>query len=58
MKKRAMIEKALKPIEQKQGELYRKYGITSYKQLPAQRFDEAMIFLTEWYNSLTGEEPF
>ena len=30
------------------GELYRKFGITSYKLLPARRFNEAMEFLTEW----------
>lgn len=39
------------------GELYRKFGITSYKMLPARRFDEAMRFLTEWYQQLTGEGP-
>ena len=26
------------------GELYRKFGITSYKLLPAKRFNEAMSF--------------
>ena len=31
------------------GELYRKFGITGYKQLPARRFQEAIRFLTEWY---------
>lgn len=36
------------------GELYRKFGITSYKMLPARRFEEAMRFLTNWYESLTG----
>lgn len=40
------------------GELYRKFGITSYKLLPARRFNEAMEFLTEWNNQLVGEEPF
>jgi hypothetical protein len=40
------------------GEVYRKFGITSYKMLPAGRFEEAMKFLDEWYGSLTGEEPF
>ena len=40
------------------GELYRKFGITSYKMLPAGRFEEAMEFLNEWYGSLTGDEPF
>ena len=40
------------------GELYRKFGITSYKLLPARRFNEAMEFLTEWNNELVGDEPF
>jgi hypothetical protein len=37
------------------GEMYRKFGITSYKMLPAKRFSEAMRFLTEWYQTLTVE---
>jgi len=40
------------------GELYRKFGITSYKLLPARRFNEAMEFLTQWNNELVGDEPF
>lgn len=40
------------------GELYRKFGITGYKMLPARRFDEAMKFLTDWHEGLTGELPF
>lgn len=36
------------------GELYRQFGITSYKQLPAQEFDRALAFLTQWYKQLTG----
>jgi hypothetical protein len=40
------------------GELYRKFGITGYKLLPAYRFDEAIRFLTEWHQSLVGEAPF
>lgn len=40
------------------GELYRKFGITGYKMLPARRFDEAMKFLTEWHESVTGTLPF
>lgn len=40
------------------GELYRKFGITSYKQLPARKFNEAIEFLTEWNNLLVGDEPF
>ncbi|WP_374685926.1 phage antirepressor N-terminal domain-containing protein [Promineifilum sp.] len=40
------------------GELYRKFGITGYKMLPARRFDEAMKFLTDWHEELTGALPF
>lgn len=40
------------------GELYRKFGITGYKMLPATQFDTAMKFLTEWYEQVTGEGPF
>jgi hypothetical protein len=40
------------------GELYRKFGITSYKLLPATKFQEAMNWLTEMYEQLTGEEAF
>lgn len=36
------------------GEMYRRFGITGYKQLPARRFDEAMRWLTEWHESVTG----
>ena len=34
------------------GELYRKFGVTSYKLLPLDKFDEAMRWLSEWYQSL------
>jgi len=40
------------------GELYRKFGITSYKLLPATHFHKAMDFLTTWHSSLVGSEPF
>lgn len=40
------------------GEFYRKFGITSYKLLPANRFEEAMKFLTDWHQDLVGESPF
>ena len=36
------------------GELYRRFEITSYKQLPKNRFDEALKFLTDWYAQITG----
>lgn len=40
------------------GELYRKFGITSYKMLPVKRFEAAMNFLTEWHQNLEGDAPF
>ena len=40
------------------GELYRRFEITSYKLLPASRFDEAMDFLNQWYASLSSDMPF
>jgi hypothetical protein len=40
------------------GELYRKFGITSYKQLPARRFQAAIDWLGEWHQNLTGDVPF
>lgn len=36
------------------GEMYRQFGITGYKMLPARRFEEAMSWLTEWHESITG----
>lgn len=36
------------------GQFYRKFEITSYKQLPAERFQEAMNWLTDWYKRQTG----
>jgi hypothetical protein len=32
--------------------LYQRYGIVTYKQLPAERFADAMTWLQEWYESL------
>ncbi|MFO7536506.1 MAG: phage antirepressor N-terminal domain-containing protein [Chloroflexota bacterium] len=41
------------------GELYRKFEVTSYKEIPAVKYQEAMGFLNEWYQSLTHENlPF
>jgi hypothetical protein len=37
------------------GELYRRFGITSYRHLPASAYQEAIDWLTGWYRSL--EEP-
>lgn len=40
------------------GELYRKFGITSYKQLPAVKFEQAIGWLNEWRESIEGDAPF
>ena len=38
------------------GEFYRKFGIPSYRELPARRFDEAIRFLTDWHAEVTGQQ--
>ncbi len=43
------------------GELYRRYSINSYKELPATKFENAMNWLNEWLSSLydtEGNVPF
>lgn len=41
------------------GELYRKYGVTSYKLVPAAKFNAVMEWLSDWYQALTNEDlPF
>jgi ferritin-like metal-binding protein YciE len=39
------------------GELYRQFGITSYKMLPAQDFERAITFLPEWHQTLQDDLP-
>jgi hypothetical protein len=40
------------------GEMYRKFGITSYKLLPKNQFQACMQWLTDWHQEVTGEVPF
>jgi hypothetical protein len=41
------------------GEMYRKFGVTGYKKIRASAFDDVMVWLTEWYTSLTDDDvPF
>jgi hypothetical protein len=40
------------------GEFYRKFGISKYRYLPISRFEEALAWLNEVYQDLTGESPF
>jgi hypothetical protein len=41
------------------GEFYRKFGVSKYRNLSGKKFDEAMKFLSDWYEQLTDESlPF
>ena len=40
------------------GGIYRRFGINSYKELPAGRYDEAINWLNEWLQSLISASPF
>jgi hypothetical protein len=41
------------------GELYRRFKIPAYRELPAHRYQEAMTWLKEWWQSLTDDSvPF
>ena len=41
------------------GELYRRFEIAGYRELPATRYDEAINFLSDWYSSITNSDlPF
>lgn len=40
------------------GEMYRRFAIPSYKELPANRFAEAMGWLNEWLQTLNSTTPF
>ncbi len=41
------------------GELYRRFEISGYRELPAIQFEQAIHFLSDWYSSLTNTElPF
>jgi hypothetical protein len=42
------------------GELYRRFEVTSYKQIPANKFQAAMTYLRDWWQALTdlNEIPF
>jgi len=56
------ISQAVKAVAMTQGsvygELYRKFDVTSYKLLPATKFEEVMSWLTAWHQELVGDTPF
>jgi hypothetical protein len=38
------------------GELYRRFGVTSYTHIPQGQYAEVLKFLEEWRQSVAGEE--
>ncbi len=38
------------------GQLYREFGITSYKNLPVEQFEQAMQWLRDWYRTIQRGE--
>jgi hypothetical protein len=40
------------------GELYRRYEIPGYRELPAGKYEDAIGWLNEWLQSITGDSPF
>jgi len=41
------------------GQLYRKFEVASYRELPANKYEDAMGWLSEWYQQLTDTDlPF
>jgi hypothetical protein len=37
------------------GELYRRYDVASYREVPASKYEDAMEWLTQWYQSLASD---
>jgi hypothetical protein len=55
---RALSERGTKPgYSQVYGELYRRYGISSYKNLPQDRYAEVLAWLKGWYDELVALPP-
>ncbi len=40
------------------GELYRRFEVPSYRELPAGKYDDVMAWLNEWLQSITSNQPF
>ena len=40
------------------GELYRRYEVPGYRELPAGKYDDSMAWLNEWLQSIIGKGPF
>jgi hypothetical protein len=53
---RALSEQGGKPgYGQVYSEMYRRYGISSYKNLPQDRYDEVQSWLKQWHEEVLGE---
>ena len=37
------------------GELYRRYDVASYREVPSSKYDDAMAWITQWYQSLADD---
>ena len=52
----ALAARGIKPgYSQVYGEMYRRYGISSYKNLSCSKFEEVLTWLRSWYDELVGE---
>jgi hypothetical protein len=40
------------------GELYRRYEVPSYRELPAAKYDDVMTWLNDWLQSISDKNPF
>jgi hypothetical protein len=40
------------------GELYRRYEVPSYRELPASKYEDVMTWLNDWLQSITSDQPF
>ena len=40
------------------GELYRRYEVPSYRELPAGKYEDVMAWLNEWLQSISSDHPF
>jgi hypothetical protein len=55
---RALSERGTKPgYSQVYGEMYRRYGISSYKNLPQDKYEEVLAWLRAWHEEVLGEPP-
>jgi len=55
---RALSERGTKPgYSQVYGEMYRRYGISSYKNLPQDKYEEVLTWLRAWHEEVLGDSP-